>query len=52
MLKEYWITMHFVIHAHDKEEAIEITEYIGDVVENPQFNIYKTKCDGFELEEA
>ena len=52
MLKEYWITMHFVIHAHDHDEAVDIARYISDVVENPEHNIYKTTSDGFELEEA
>ena len=51
-MKEYWITMNLVIHAHDKEEAIDIARYIADLLENPAYNIYKTICDGFELEEA
>jgi hypothetical protein len=44
--------MNLVIHAHDKEEAIDIARYIADLLENPAYNIYKTICDGFELEEA
>jgi hypothetical protein len=52
MLKEYWITLRLIIHAYDREEAIDIASYISDLVENPQHNIYRTTSDGFELEEA
>jgi hypothetical protein len=44
--------MNLVIHARDKEEAIDIAHYIANLLENPEHNIYKTTCDGFELEEA